>query len=64
MSGRNDGNIKVLLPAGSLPTGVDSSEEKPIKFGDYVAVRVSEFVLILNCIINLKPEGFVKIFKF
>lgn len=43
LSGRNDGNIKVILPGGDVPMGdPNSKERKTIVSGDYVAVRIVE----------------------
>ncbi|XP_062712997.1 CDK5RAP1-like protein [Aedes albopictus] len=43
LSGRNDGNIKVILPGGDVPMGDSNSKErKTIVSGDYVAVRIVE----------------------
>ncbi|XP_062565783.1 CDK5RAP1-like protein [Armigeres subalbatus] len=41
LAGRNDGNIKVILPGGDVPMGdLDSNERKTIVSGDYVAVKI------------------------
>ncbi|XP_065091941.1 CDK5RAP1-like protein [Ochlerotatus camptorhynchus] len=43
LSGRNDGNIKVIIPACDVPMGdATSNERKTIVSGDYVAVRITE----------------------
>lgn len=40
--GRNDGNIKVIIPRGELPTKESSSELREIQPGDFVAVWTTE----------------------
>ncbi|XP_055594999.1 CDK5RAP1-like protein [Uranotaenia lowii] len=43
LSGRNDGNVKVIIPFGHVPwDDIDGSEMKSIVSGDYVAVRITE----------------------
>ncbi|XP_058461200.1 CDK5RAP1-like protein [Malaya genurostris] len=43
LSGRNDGNIKVIIPAGDVPYGcLRSTERKSIVSGDYVVVKIIE----------------------
>ncbi|XP_058834550.1 CDK5RAP1-like protein [Topomyia yanbarensis] len=43
LSGRNDGNIKVIIPAGDVPFGdPHSADRKTIVSGDCVVVRISE----------------------
>lgn len=43
LSGRNDGNIKVILPSGDVPMGHSNADErKTIVSGDYVAVKIVE----------------------
>lgn len=40
LQGRNDGNIKVILPQGEVPD-VDGKEYSPIKPGDYIVVQIN-----------------------
>ncbi|CAH1405557.1 unnamed protein product [Nezara viridula] len=42
LAGKNDGNIKVIVPSGSIPSGHNSYIEKPIEVGDYITVKVTE----------------------
>uniref|UniRef100_A0A8D8L6Q8 CDK5RAP1-like protein n=1 Tax=Culex pipiens TaxID=7175 RepID=A0A8D8L6Q8_CULPI len=43
LAGRNDGNVKVIIPGGDVPVGgEDADERKTIVSGDYVAVRIVE----------------------
>lgn len=37
---RNDGNTRVIIPSMSIPIGKYSRDEKPIKIGDYVVVKI------------------------
>uniref|UniRef100_A0A182QFG1 CDK5RAP1-like protein n=1 Tax=Anopheles farauti TaxID=69004 RepID=A0A182QFG1_9DIPT len=43
LAGRNDGNVKVIVPAGPIPTArdADSDDLRPVGVGDYVAVRIT-----------------------
>ncbi|XP_055536720.1 CDK5RAP1-like protein [Wyeomyia smithii] len=52
LCGRNDGNIKVIIPAGDVPFDDPyGRERKTIVSGDYVAVRITESnSQILKCI--------------
>lgn len=40
--GRNDANIKVIVPIESIPKTKNSSEVEQIKAGDFIAARVTE----------------------
>lgn len=40
--GRNDGNIKVIIPSMNLPLHPGSGETKSIEVGDFIAVRINE----------------------
>lgn len=42
LQGRNEGNIKVIIPKELIPTSYTSSTYEPIKNGDYVAVHVCD----------------------
>ncbi|XP_052889179.1 CDK5RAP1-like protein [Anopheles moucheti] len=44
LAGRNDGNVKVIVPAGRILSGRDSNcdDLKPVGVGDYIAVRIVE----------------------
>ncbi|KAL9703890.1 hypothetical protein quinque_007408 [Culex quinquefasciatus] len=43
LAGRNDGNVKVIIPGGDIPVGrEDAGERKTIVSGDFVAVRIVE----------------------
>ncbi|XP_003695241.2 CDK5RAP1-like protein [Apis florea] len=37
---KNDGNTRVIIPSMSIPIGKHSRDEKPIKVGDYVVVKI------------------------
>lgn len=37
---KNDGNTRVIIPSMSIPIGKHSRDEKPIKIGDYVVVKI------------------------
>ncbi|XP_067003045.2 CDK5RAP1-like protein [Anabrus simplex] len=39
--GRNDGNTKIIFPAGEIPDSAESSYTRPIQRGDYVVVMVN-----------------------
>nr|CAD7407144.1 unnamed protein product [Timema poppensis] len=41
MAGRNDGNTKVILPAGEIPESSSSQVSRSVKPGDYVVVLVA-----------------------
>ncbi|KAL7289620.1 hypothetical protein TKK_0016475 [Trichogramma kaykai] len=41
LQGRNDGNIKVIIPNTSIPECKDSPSYRPIKNGDYVVVNIN-----------------------
>uniref|UniRef100_A0A182JIC8 TRAM domain-containing protein n=1 Tax=Anopheles atroparvus TaxID=41427 RepID=A0A182JIC8_ANOAO len=42
LAGRNDGNIKVIIPAGPIRASFEAAKDdlRPIGVGDYVAVRI------------------------
>lgn len=40
MAGRNDGNIKVIIPNAEIPVSHDNMSPRSIKMGDYVAVQI------------------------
>nr|CAD7459015.1 unnamed protein product [Timema tahoe] len=40
MAGRNDGNTKVILPAGGIPESSSSQVSRDVKPGDYVVVLI------------------------
>ncbi|XP_035893775.1 CDK5RAP1-like protein [Anopheles stephensi] len=44
LAGRNDGNVKVIIPAGPIRSNREGNcnDLRPIGVGDYVAVRISE----------------------
>ncbi|XP_014276124.3 CDK5RAP1-like protein [Halyomorpha halys] len=42
LAGKNDGNIKVIIPSGSIPSAYNSGIEKTIEVGDYISVKVTE----------------------
>uniref|UniRef100_A0A4Y0BND7 CDK5RAP1-like protein n=1 Tax=Anopheles funestus TaxID=62324 RepID=A0A4Y0BND7_ANOFN len=44
LAGRNDGNVKVIVPAGRILSGRDAAVDdlRPVGVGDYVAVRIVE----------------------
>uniref|UniRef100_A0A182NCA1 CDK5RAP1-like protein n=1 Tax=Anopheles dirus TaxID=7168 RepID=A0A182NCA1_9DIPT len=43
LAGRNDGNVKVIVPAGPIPAaqGAYCDDSRPLAVGDYVAVRIT-----------------------
>ncbi|KAK6628284.1 hypothetical protein RUM43_002096 [Polyplax serrata] len=42
LAGRNDGNIKVIIPDQDIPSGIGATDKVQIKPGDYVAVTITE----------------------
>ncbi|XP_050080402.1 CDK5RAP1-like protein [Anopheles maculipalpis] len=44
LAGRNDGNVKVIVPAGPIRSSQEAGREdlRPVGVGDYVAVRIVE----------------------
>ncbi|XP_053659114.1 CDK5RAP1-like protein [Anopheles marshallii] len=44
LAGRNDGNVKVIVPAGRILAGRDGDcdDLRPVGVGDYIAVRIVE----------------------
>jgi hypothetical protein len=40
LAGRNDGNIKVIIPSLSVPVEKGSNQLESIRPGDYIAVKV------------------------
>lgn len=40
--GRNDGNLKTIIPVGELPVEEHSNFRKPIRTGDYIMVHVTD----------------------
>uniref|UniRef100_A0A146KQN1 CDK5RAP1-like protein n=1 Tax=Lygus hesperus TaxID=30085 RepID=A0A146KQN1_LYGHE len=42
LAGRNDGNIKVIIPSIGVPVHDHSDSIRPIQVGDYVKVRITE----------------------
>lgn len=40
LQGRNDGNIKVIFPAGEIPQ-IDNNQLTDIKVGDYIVVHIN-----------------------
>ena len=41
MAGRNDGNIKVIIPGNPIAVEEGSKVTRPMQTGDYVVVKVS-----------------------
>ena len=50
MAGRNDSNIKVIVPNVEIPRGYGDMSTQNIKMGDYVVVQV-----IVNCVLETHP---------
>lgn len=42
LQGRNDGNVRVILPSTNIPINRHSGATRDIKAGDYVVVQIND----------------------